>query len=1094
MSVDNERREDHETTSVLERFEDWYHIPALLVVMVFMLTIRLQSYSKFIRNGEVFFDGNDAWYHLREVSYTVRHWPSTIPFDPWTHFPYGTSVGQFGTLYDQIVATAALVIGLGSPSQELIAKTLLVTPAVFGALTAIPAYIIGKRLAGRGPGVFAAILLGLMPGLFLQRTLVGVSDHNGVEPFFQAISVAALLIAFAVAEKEMPIWEIVAERDFDAIRSSTKWAVIAGVATALYMWVWPPGVLIVGVLGAFVLVKMASDVTNGKSPEPTAFVAAVSMGVTAVLMLVQLEDISFSSTHFSLIQPVLAFAVASGAIFLAWVARQFESRDVDATAYPAAVFGLVLLTLGIIYIALPSLWSLLASNFLRILGFSAGAATRTIGEAQPYLSPDTLSRLQLTPVNRIVADYGFTLFTGIAGATWMLAKPLVQRGDTRDYGYVFGGLAIIGLIFLVPAFPNGIGSLLGISGQLVGLALVSAVIVGAALLAKQDPEHLFVIIWAVFMTSAAFTQLRFHYYLAVIVVVVNAYLLSEVLSFLDVRATMATVTDLELYQVVSIAMVVLLIAAPVLLVPLNVRNTGTAAFDKSNTAWETSQGHSPSEVLKWESSFEWTKENTPKEGTFGGANNEMAYYGSYEKTDDFQYADGSYGILSWWDYGHWITVQGERIPNANPFQEGAVPAANFLLAPNETQAQDVIASQSTEGNNTRYVMVDWKMATPGSKFSAPSVFYDAEDNFSSAEFYEQRVYHLSDEGRPTGNFLVRDQRFYDSMMTRLYYYHGSAQDPSAIVVDWEPRTVQTSQGPVSVAGNPAGNATPVRNFDGNMSAAKEFVEEDGTSQIGGIGTFPEERVPALEHYRLVKVSNSSATSSNDYLQLVYGDARAAQVGPQVMLPRSSAAWVKSFERVPGATVQGSGAPANSTVTASVEMKIPTENSTFEYTQQAQTNEDGEFTMTLPYSTTGYSEYGPDNGYTNVSVRATGPYTISSGASLNESGYIVGYQSNLSVSEGQVNGDKAGDISVELQRTAQKLELTTGQSSDSSDSSDSSESSDSSDTSESSESTDSSSSSDTSDSSGSSDSSDSTDSTTSSSIVVPESAFAAKPAV
>jgi dolichyl-diphosphooligosaccharide--protein glycosyltransferase len=182
-------------------------------------------------------------------------------------------------------------------------------------------------------------------------------------------------------------------------------------------------------------------------------------------------------------------------------------------------------------------------------------------------------------------------------------------------------------------------------------------------------------------------------------------------------------------------------------------------------------------------------------------------------------------------------------------------------------------------------------------------------------------------------------------------------------------------------------------------------------------------------------------------------------------------------------VQGSGAPANSTVTASVEMRVPTSNSTFTYTQQAQANEDGEFAMTLPYSTTGYDEYGPNNGYTNVSVRATGPYTLSTGASINDSGYIVNHRSNLSVAEGDVNGAQDGDLSVELERTSQRLELNTGGSSDSG-SSDGSSSSDAGG----------------SDSSGSSDSSDTSDSggssgdgDTSSSLAAPESAFAAEPA-
>ncbi|MFC6726563.1 STT3 domain-containing protein, partial [Halobium palmae] len=136
----------------------------MVAIVAVMLWIRLLSYDRFVRNGEVLFSGNDAWYHLREVQYTVRHWPQTMPFDPWTYFPFGTSTGQFGTLYDQLVATAALLVGLGSPSSTLVSKTLLVAPAVFGALTAIPVYFLGKRLGGRVAGLFGALILMLLPG------------------------------------------------------------------------------------------------------------------------------------------------------------------------------------------------------------------------------------------------------------------------------------------------------------------------------------------------------------------------------------------------------------------------------------------------------------------------------------------------------------------------------------------------------------------------------------------------------------------------------------------------------------------------------------------------------------------------------------------------------------------------------------------------------------------------------------------------------------------------------------------------------------------------------------------------------------------
>jgi dolichyl-diphosphooligosaccharide--protein glycosyltransferase len=1043
MSLRTESDEDV-GQSVLDLVEEWFVVPALLVVMGVMVRIRLLSYDNFVgSDGDVLFSGNDAWYHLREVNYTVRNWPTTMPFDPWTYFPYGTSVGQFGTLYDQLVATAALIVGLGSPSSELVAKTLLVAPAVFGALTAIPVYLLGRRMGGRLAGLFGAVVLALLPGLFLQRSLVGVADHNGVEPFFQAFAVVGMLAAIRVAERDLPIWELVAERDVDALRTPTIWAAAGGFAVAMYMWVWPPGVLLVGIVGVFTLLKVASDVRRGDSPEPVVYAIAVSMLVTALLLLVPLASFGFSPTQFSLVQPLAALGVAGGAVFLAALARQWEARGVDPDLYPVAVLGLVVVGFGLLAVLLPSLYNLISNNLLRIVGFSTGAGTRTIGEAQPYLDPNNLQRLgfvtesgSVDRIGRILADYGFTFFTAALAAVWMLAKPLYDEGESLHYGYIAGGVALVGLVFLVPAIPSGIGSVVGVNGQLAGLLLVAAVMAGAILLADVETSHVFVLVWAAFIASAAFTQLRFHYYLASVVAVLNAYLFAVAMGVVDLRevgdflsGSIEGVGDalgaVEWHKIAAVVFAILVLV-PVLMYPIGVRNTGNAAFDDSTTAWQTASGQQPGNIQNWDDSLQWLAANTPEEGKMGGAEGELDYYGTYERTEDFDYPDGTYGVQSWWDYGHWITLRAERIPNANPFQEGATPAANFLLAPNETAAEDVLADQSTEGNETRYVMVDYQMATPGSKFGAPVVFYDRGD-VSQSTFYGP-MYASRDSNYGT-NFNLRTQRYYESQMIRLYEFHGSARDPSPVVVDWENERVSTGDGQqLTIRAAPPGNQSAVRQFP-NVSAAREYVAQDGSAQVGGVGPFPSERVAALEHYRLVDVSNRSALRTGTIGRYINGASQVLglRIGTygqaRQLLFANDPSWVKTFERVPGATIEGSNAPPNSNVTAIAQFRIPETNETFQYRQRAATDADGNFEMTLPYATTGYDEYGPDNGYTNVSVRSTtDAYTLRAPGGLNESGYVVQYGANLTVPEGQVNGAEDGTIEVALERRAQRLQI------------------------------------------------------------------------
>ncbi|WP_276301340.1 oligosaccharyl transferase, archaeosortase A system-associated [Halorussus lipolyticus] len=962
MSQQTEQVEDSTDTvgSVLDSFEDWYHVPVLAAAMAFMLWVRLQSYGQFIRDGEVFFAGNDAWYHFRQVQYTVQNWPATMPYDPWTYFPFGTSVGQFGTLYDQLVATAALIVGLGDPSQKTVALTLLVAPAVFGALIVIPTYLIGKRLGGRPGGLFAAVVLALFPGTFLRRGLVGFADHNIAEPLFQGFAVLAMMIALTVGEREKPVYELVADRDFAALRRPFGYSVLAGIATALYLWTWPPGVLLVGIFGVFFGIKLTADYARGVSPDHLAFVGAVSMTVAGLLLLVPLGTLDPSPTKFSPLQPLLAFAVAGGCVFMAWLAREFDARDVETALYPATVGGLVAALVGFVYVALPSLYQLVSNNIVRVVGFSTGAETRTIGEAQPFLSR-AQPRFGIEWYDVILQEYGLMLFTAVLGALW-----LVWRTYRTD---------------------------------------------------DHRAEYLLVLVWAAFITAAAFTQVRFNYYLAVPIAVLNAYLVKQVLSFADLRSR-ESLTDIEGYQVVAIVLVFLLVT-PVLVWPASLGSSGYPSIDNTNTAMQAGQT-APGAVTKWDGSLDWMANNTPAEGTYGGADNadQMDYYGTYHQSDsDFSYPEGAYGVMSWWDYGHWITVEGNRIPNANPFQEGAKTAAKYLLAPSEQRANNVIQTLGNDSEETRYVMVDWKMVEPSSKFSAPTVF---NENVSAGDFYSP-VYQQGQNGLQLA-FRMKDQRYYQSQVARLYLYHGSRVEPSPIVVDWNAQTYQTPSGQTaSYKTAPQGpNATIVRQFR-TMQEAREFVQSDNSAQLGGIGPFPSESVKALNHYRVVKQSEASGANARSYAQTLRGELRLLQqagVRNPNALFKTSPSWVKTFERVPGATVTGT-APANTTVTAQVQMSPTGQNGTFTYRQEAETGPNGEFTMTLPYSTTGYEKWGPQEGYTNVSVRATGQYKFYTPRTF-ENGSLTFHNTSAGVTEAQVIGESNETTSVEL--TEETIEL------------------------------------------------------------------------
>jgi len=410
-------------------------------------------------------------------------------------------------------------------------------------------------------------------------------------------------------------------------------------------------------------------------------------------------------------------------------------------------------------------------------------------------------------------------------------------------------------------------------------------------------------------------------------------------------------------------------------------------------------------------------DETPQPGELEGADNPMELYGTYERPadSDFDYPEGAYGVQSWWDYGHWITTRAERIPNANPFQQNAGEAADYLLAPSEEASREVLTSQSEEGANTRYVMVDWQMASPSSKFGAPVTFYSGNETRSD---FNRVLYQQTEQGGFRTVTQVNTQRYHESQMIRLYEHYGSAVDPEPVVVDWEPRTAQTASGEqVSVNVIPNDPTTTVRQFD-NVTAAREYVEEDGSAQIGGVGDLPSERVTALEHHRLVHASQAqgqspSARQIQVLQQLVPEGTSVEDILGESFLAAFQDDFVKTFERVPGATIEGSGAEPGEEVNATVVMEKPN-GQTFEYTQYAEADENGNFEFTVPYSTTGYDEFGPENGYTNTSVRATGAYTITTPETTGDDLFTTQRVGEVDVTEAQVVGEDDAAATVELE--------------------------------------------------------------------------------
>ncbi len=204
------------------------------------------------------------------------------------------------------------------------------------------------------------------------------------------------------------------------------------------------------------------------------------------------------------------------------------------------------------------------------------------------------------------------------------------------------------------------------------------------------------------MFWAMYQQNRFAYYYAVNVAVLTGYLLALVLDAAGLKSlsdayesfTKGKSSASELvhgiggWQVFTVALVVLLLIWP--------WGTLLPAVATAERTGGPPQG--------WLEALHWLNDSTPQPS--------VDYYRIYQK-EGFEYPNGSYGVLSWWDYGHWILAIGHRMANANPFQQGIgggphhlAGACTFFTALNESYASSI-----ADKLKTRYVITDIEMAT-----------------------------------------------------------------------------------------------------------------------------------------------------------------------------------------------------------------------------------------------------------------------------------------------------------------------------------------------------------------------------------------------
>ena len=740
-------------------------------------------YDSVFVDGSVWFKGADPWYHMRLVDNLIHHFPQRIWFDAYSNYPHGLIV-PWPPFYTWLIGGAAWIIGLGHPSVHTVEAVGAFTPAVLGALTVIPVYFIGKELFNRWVGVISAAILVVLPSEFLSRSLLGFTDHHVAEVLFGTVTILFLIMAVKRAREREISFSHLINKDWAVIRKPLIYTLLAGIFLGILFLAWSGAPMLLFIIFAYLGIQFIVDHLRGKSTDYLCIIGLFTFTIAAIMSMPFLPKTGITVVT----QPSLVIAIIAP-LALSGVSRFMVGKALKPAYYPLALLGIAGIGLLIFWAIDPSL----LHSMLNQLGY-------------------------------------FTPRAG-GGLTIQEARPL-------DFAMAWSN-------FTTSLFIAFVG---------LGLIVYRAV-------KERSADKTLFLVWCVVIVALTFAQRRYSYYFAINAALLTGYFSWRVLDFAGLKKLLTKPKEIvktyttkkkkkKAKEKVSerrflqpretwIKVIGVGIAIFFLVFFPNICPEQGFSFGKL----EACASRGPIGVGEWGDALVWLKDNTPE--PFDDPDYYYQLYDFPPKADggfeDYDYPETSYGIMSWWDYGHWITRIGHRIPIASPFQALAAPVAGkYLTSQNETAANQIM-----DELGVKYVMSDYAM--PVYKFYAMLTWAGK----SESDFYD--IYYAPAEDGILQPFRLFYPSYYNSTVVRLYNFNGETAVPSenaTIVISYREQ--------VDLQGMRYKEITSSGSFS-TYEEARDFVAGHTSEnyRIVGVDAF-KSPVPLekLEHYQLVYASSS----------------------------------------------------------------------------------------------------------------------------------------------------------------------------------------------------------------------------------------------
>jgi len=802
---------------------------------------------------------DDPLYNLRQVEVIISNYPNYAWFDPLVYYPNGAHM-YWGDLFPTIIATCCLLFG-ATTRPEIISVGLLVPP-IMATLMVPLMYYVGKTCGDWKTGLASAVFAAFVTGQYFHRALYGYMDHHIAEVLFSTIF--CMLYMYALKSGKDTKIDL---KDINSYKQLILLSALAGVAYLLGLFTMPTMILFAMIVALFTGLMFIVDFANNKNSEYLLVINTIIFAVVSVGTWI--HGVSFTYLDLSIysVWHIVSYAcVIFLTVALYGLRKVVERKGGNWVTY----FG-VLVATGIaaiigLYIFSPQLYTLFVTSFFAFFGQQA--ITATVQEARAWTNADAWN------------TFGWGLLL------------------------VLGGV----LIATYKSFK------------------------------EHNPQMIFALLWSVIVLYSTFQHVRYEYYLAINVVLMCAIFVSFVFNnyYKDIRKLIdKTISDVEepkptepevkvkpskkdrrasVTQKHKTSKAYNMANLGVVIIVLTVIVSGVFISTSAYISYATAASGSLQMNGDWKESLDWMKTGTPQEQ---GINYTQIY-----DPNTYKAPEGTYGVMSWWDYGHMILVVANRLPNANPFQQGIngeAGSADYFISVDETEA-----NKRLDAGRTRYVITDTEMAL--GKFWAMSTWYNSTESIEPYQYY--MFAPLENQRGAYQSVLINKPKYYLTMISRLHNSDGNMFVPDEVYyIEYVDADIANEALPVMTNAMPLTYENATKAVDAyNQRAQKGYhaaiVNPDPAS--------PTTAVPALKHYRLVHESPTTTINS----------------------PVNQIKYVKVFEYVEGYHIKGEGI---------IEVPITTNTGrTFIYRQ---VSENGEFIV--PYSTV-------DNPY---EVKTNGSYKI-----------------------------------------------------------------------------------------------------------------------